>query len=118
RALVRDMFFIYGLRLRQPEKVAIYGAGAAGARLSLMLRGGGNFDPVAFVDDKQSLYDSHINGITVHPPDQLPRLIEDSGVRRILLAIPSASRRRRQEILGAIDSLGARVQSMPELSDL
>lgn len=118
RALVRDMFFLYGLRLRQPERVAIYGAGEAGARLSLMLRGGGNFDPVAFVDDKKSLHDSHINGITVLSPDELPRLIRERGVRRVLLAIPTASRRRRQEILMSMESLGARVQSMPALSDL
>jgi FlaA1/EpsC-like NDP-sugar epimerase len=118
RALVRDMFFFYGLRLRQPEKVAIYGAGAAGARLFTMLLGGADFDPVAFVDDKSSLHGSHINGITVVPPSELPSLIKEHGVRRILLALPAASRRRRQEILMSIESLGAHVQSMPELSDL
>lgn len=118
RALVRTMFFFYDLRLRQPEKVAIYGAGEAGARLSTMLRSGGDFDPIAFVDDKTSLHGSHINGITVLPPNELRLLIRGHGVRRILLALPTASRRRRQEILASIESLGARVQSMPELSDL
>src|SRR5690606_21816854 len=52
------------------------------------------------------------------PPRDLPDLIRAHDVRRILLALPAASRRRRQEILVSIESLGVRVQSMPELSDL
>lgn len=118
RAMVRDMFSLYGMRLRQPEKVIIYGAGEAGVSLSTMLRGGADFDPVAFVDDKGGLQGSHINGITVYPPRDIPDLIRAHDVRRILLALPAASRRRRQEILVSIESLGVRVQSMPELSDL
>lgn len=118
RALARDVLFLYGVRLRHPEKVAIYGAGEAGARLSAMLLGGADFDPVAFVDDKASLRGSHIDGITVYEPGELPHLIREHGIRRILLAIPAASRGRRQEILASIESLGVRVQSMPELSDL
>ena len=73
---------------------------------------------MAFVDDKRALQHNHINGVTVFPPAELPRLIRDRGVQRILLAMPTASRRRRQEILNSIGSLGVRVQSLPELSDL
>lgn len=118
RAIAREMLFFYDLKLRQPEKVVIYGAGKAGAQLSAMLRGGADFHPVAFVDDKQALQNSHINGITVFPPVELPGLVAEHDVSRILLAMPAVSRRRRQEILASIESLGARVQSMPELSDL
>jgi FlaA1/EpsC-like NDP-sugar epimerase len=118
RAIVRDVLSFSDLRAHQSEKVAIYGAGAAGARLASMLIDRADFDPVAFVDDNPSLYSSHIKGITVFSPKELPRLIEQSDVRRILLAIPAASKRRRLEILASIGSLGARVQSLPELSDL
>src|SRR3977135_3807713 len=37
---------------------------------------------------------------------------------RILLALPSASRRRRREILTQLEPLGVHVQSLPNLSDL
>ena len=98
--------------------VAIYGAGEAGAKLSSVLLGGSDFRPVAFIDDKKSLHGSSINGVRVSGPEALPRLIPKHGIERILLALPSTSRRRRREILAALAPLGVHVQSLPDLSDL
>ncbi|MEO8313269.1 MAG: nucleoside-diphosphate sugar epimerase/dehydratase [Pseudomonadota bacterium] len=118
RSLVRHLFFAYGMKTRAPERVAIYGAGEAGARLSVLLHAGAGFQPVAFIDDKRSLQGNHINGITVFPPEELPKVIRDLRVQRILLAMPATSRRWRREILAKIEPLGIRVQSLPELSDI
>src|SRR5580700_12015782 len=52
-------------------RVAIYGAGNAGARVCSALLGGPDFEPVAFIDDKQSLQGSSINGIAVYGSDSL-----------------------------------------------
>jgi FlaA1/EpsC-like NDP-sugar epimerase len=101
-----------------PARVAIYGAGDAGARLSSVLFGGPHFEPVAFVDDKKSLQGSHINGLHVSDTRDLPRLVRDMRIERILLAMPSASRRRRREILTSLEPLGIHVQSLPNLSDI
>lgn len=105
-------------RGRQVARVAIYGAGDAGARLSSVLLGGPDFEPVAFVDDKKALQGSSINGIRVHAPESLPWLVRDCRVERILLALPSTSRRRRREILAELEPLGVHVQSLPNLTDL
>ena len=99
-------------------RVAIYGAGNAGARVCSALLGGPDFEPVAFVDDKKSLQGSSINGIRVFGPEELPELVRERRIDRILLAMPSASRRRRREILTALEPLGVHVQSLPNLSDL
>lgn len=101
-----------------PARVAIYGAGDAGARLASVLIGGPHFEPVAFVDDKKALQGSQINGIRVSDPRELPELIRKHGIERILLAMPSASRRRRREILASLEPLGIHVQSLPDLSDI
>jgi FlaA1/EpsC-like NDP-sugar epimerase len=101
-----------------PARVAIYGAGDAGARLSSILIGGPHFEPVAFVDDKKNLQGSQINGIRVFDTRDLPRLVRQRGIERILLAMPSASRRRRREILSSLESIGVHVQSLPDLSDI
>jgi FlaA1/EpsC-like NDP-sugar epimerase len=98
--------------------VAIYGAGEAGARLSSVLLGGPDFAPVAFIDDKRSLHGSRINGLRVYSRDALPGLIRDHDIERVLLAIPSSSMRRKQEILRVLEPLGIHVQSMPDLSDI
>jgi FlaA1/EpsC-like NDP-sugar epimerase len=99
-------------------RVAIYGAGNAGARVCSALLGGPDFQPVAFIDDKKSLQGSSINGIAVYGPETLEELVRRRRIDRILLAMPSTSRRRRREILTALEPLGVHVQSLPNLSDL
>src|SRR5437660_8134103 len=99
-------------------RVAIYGAGEVWAGVSSVLRGGPDFEPVAFIDDNRSLQGSNINGIRVHGSDCLPELVRRRKIDRILLARPTASRRRRREILTQLEPLGVRVQSLPNLSDL
>jgi FlaA1/EpsC-like NDP-sugar epimerase len=99
-------------------RVAIYGAGDAGARLSTALSTTRAFDPLVFVDDKKSLHGRMVNGIKVYSPEQLPHLIRDRNIDRILLAVPSLSRRRRREILSELEPLGVHVQTVPEFEQL
>jgi FlaA1/EpsC-like NDP-sugar epimerase len=99
-------------------RVAIYGAGDAGARVCSVLLGGPDFQPVAFIDDKKSLQGSNINGIRVYGSESLQELVRTRKVDRVLLAMPSASRRRRREVLTQLEPLGVHVQSLPNLSDL
>ncbi|HEV7715776.1 MAG TPA: nucleoside-diphosphate sugar epimerase/dehydratase, partial [Steroidobacteraceae bacterium] len=121
--VIGSRFFIRYLFSRQrngvpPARVAIYGAGDAGARLSSVLIGGPHFEPVAFIDDKRALQGSQINGIRVSAPHDMPKLVREQGIERVLLAMPSASRRRRREILTSLEPLGIHVQSLPDLSDI
>jgi FlaA1/EpsC-like NDP-sugar epimerase len=118
RFVARFLFLHTGAAGRRASRVAIYGAGNAGARVCAVLLGGPDFEPVAFIDDKKSLQGSNINGIKVYGSDSLPELVRTRRVDRILLAMPSASRRRRREILSQLEPLGLHVQSLPSLSDL
>jgi FlaA1/EpsC-like NDP-sugar epimerase len=99
-------------------RVAIYGAGEAGARLSTVLSTTRAFDPLVFVDDNKSLHNRMVNGIKVFPPEQLSALIKDRNIDRILLALPSLTRRRRREILSMLEPLGVHVQTVPEFEQL
>ena len=99
-------------------RVAIYGAGDAGARLSAALQTTRAFDPLVFVDDKKSLHGRMVNGIKVYAPEQLSTLIKDRNIDRILLALPSLTRRRRREILSELEPLGVHVQTVPEFEQL
>ena len=99
-------------------RVAIYGAGDAGARLSSVLSTTRAFDPVVFIDDNRSLHGRMVNGIKVYPPGELPDLIKDHRIDRVLLALPSLTRRRRREILSALEPLSVHVQTVPEFEQL
>src|SRR5256885_2148481 len=115
---VARALFLHTSNGKPVARVAIYGAGDAGARVSSVLLGGPDFEPVAFIDDKRSLQGSIINGIQVYGSDCLPELVRRPKIDRGLPALPSASRRRRREILTQLEPLGVHVQSLPNLSDL
>ncbi len=99
-------------------RVAIYGAGEAGARLSTALLTTRAFDPLAFIDDNKNLQGRMINGIKVFAPERLLGIIKNRRIDRILLALPSLSRRRRREILTSLETLGVHVQTVPEFEQL
>jgi len=69
RFVARYLFLHAGGNGKAVARVAIYGAGNAGARVSSVLRGGPDFEPVVFIDDKKSLQGSNINGIRVYGSD-------------------------------------------------
>lgn len=110
---------LYRQRLaRLKARVIIYGAGSAGRQLFATLEHGGDYSPVAFVDDATELQGRDIGGLRVHSPARLPSLVAEHGVECVLLAIPSATRRQRRDILERLEPLGLRVQTVPGLSDI
>ncbi|WP_282041217.1 polysaccharide biosynthesis protein [Halomonas alimentaria] len=100
------------------KRVLIYGAGAAGRQLVMSLRHGREYEPVAFLDFAPRLQGSHVQGLKVYPPEECGRLIESFGVEMFLLAIPGASRARRQEIIESIEPLKIPVQTVPDMADV
>jgi FlaA1/EpsC-like NDP-sugar epimerase len=103
---------------KEGEVAVIYGAGEAGIRLARALDPGREMSVVAFVDDRPSHAGSVIDGVPVRPAQELPRLIQRHGATRVLLAIPSAPRRRRAEIIGQLESLNVAVQTIPNLAEI
>ncbi|MDH1234844.1 polysaccharide biosynthesis protein [Stutzerimonas stutzeri] len=99
-------------------KVAVYGAGAAGNQLVAALRLGRAMRPVAFIDDDPNLYNRTIAGVRVYSPKHIQQMIDETGADEILLAIPSASRGRRREVLETLEPYPLHVRSVPGFMDL
>lgn len=108
----------FGSRDDAQVRVAIYGAGAAGNQLLAALRMGRSMRPVAFIDDDAGIADRVISGLHVFKPRNIQRMIEATGAQEILMAIPSASRARRREILTYLEGFPLHVRSVPGLMDL
>ncbi|KAA0014348.1 polysaccharide biosynthesis protein [Billgrantia pellis] len=104
--------------IRYKARVIIYGAGAAGSQLVNILRQGSEYAPVAFVDDWRGMHGTFVEGLQVYDPDRLPRLLKHYGAERILLAMPSAPRSRRREILRILEPLSVPVQTLPSMEDM
>ncbi|TLX59273.1 polysaccharide biosynthesis protein [Stutzerimonas nosocomialis] len=99
-------------------KVAVYGAGVAGNQLVAALRLGRAMRPVAFIDDDPNIDNRIIAGLRVYSAAHIHQMIDDTGAEEILLAVPSASRGRRREILEALEQYPLHVRSVPAFHDL
>jgi FlaA1/EpsC-like NDP-sugar epimerase len=110
----------YFLIRNSPEKtnVIIYGAGESGARVVQAMDGNSSLTPVAFVDDEAKIQGKQLNGLPVYAREKLEKLIERHQVSRVLLAMPSASRRSRRKIVASLEGLPVHVQTVPDFNDL
>lgn len=103
---------------RASHRLLIYGAGSAGVQTADGLAGTRQYLLLGFVDDDASKVGRSINGTSVYAPQSLPKLIEKLHVTEVLLALPSASSKRRREIIAQLSALPVRVRTLPGLTDL
>jgi FlaA1/EpsC-like NDP-sugar epimerase len=108
------------LRLASPntQRVVIYGAGAAGAQLCATLAASTQFRPIAIVDDNPAMHGAQIHGLHVMPPGMLGYFRRSQRTSLVLLAMPSATRRRRAEIIERLTNQGFKVQTVPDISEI
>lgn len=99
-------------------RVAIYGAGKAGVQLAAVLHAGRDFLPVVFFDEKADLQGCEVSGIPVYSPLDFSEILEEEGFAEVLLALPSATRKRRQEIIRQIESFRVPIKTIPGIIDL
>jgi FlaA1/EpsC-like NDP-sugar epimerase len=110
--------FKSGVSNQNIKRVAIYGAGSAGIQIATALSGSPDFKTVAFIDDNKSLQRNLIAGLQVYAFSQLSSLVDDLQVTDVLLAIPSASRRKRNQIISMLEPHTVRITTVPGLDDL
>jgi FlaA1/EpsC-like NDP-sugar epimerase len=106
------------LEASHTQRVVIYGAGAAGAQLCASLAAGSQFRPIALVDDNVNTHGTRVNGVQVYPPEKLPELRRTYNIHLVLLAMPSAARRRRSMIIESLDSMGFKVLTVPDIREI
>uniref|UniRef100_UPI00351BA83A polysaccharide biosynthesis protein n=1 Tax=Endozoicomonas sp. Mp262 TaxID=2919499 RepID=UPI00351BA83A len=103
---------------RGQRLVVIIGAGQAGQQLLNALKERKEYRPVAFIDENDQLHNRLISGIRVYSMESLPRVLVYQSIEEILLAIPSASRARKKEIIQNLEQYGLPIRTMPSLSDI
>lgn len=116
RAIVRSVIGS-GMK-KEGESVVIYGAGVSGRQLVTSLTQSHEYRPFAFVDDDYSLHGTVIQGVHVHSPSIIKKLIETKDITKVLLALPTASHSRRKQILAMLEPLSVQVLTLPSTADL
>jgi FlaA1/EpsC-like NDP-sugar epimerase len=96
----------------------IYGAGAAGRQLAMAMRNSPEIRVVGFLDDDDRLHGHVLNGLPIYNPEDLDELLADAKIVDVLLALPTVSRPRRNEILNKLKPYKVAVRTIPGLNDL
>ena len=120
RLFVRHWLGDHGSRRKRMDlpRVLIYGAGSAGRQLAMGLTQSSGVQVVGYVDDDDRLHGHALNGLTVFAPAKLAHVVARQRVTQIYLAVPSVSRRRRNEIIESLLPLRVQVRTLPGLMDL
>jgi FlaA1/EpsC-like NDP-sugar epimerase len=95
------------------KKILIYGAGSAGVQIACAMQHNKHYEIVGFLDDNPELWAKTINGVTIYNPANVEALAKRSGITSILLAIPSATHRRRDEMYRFLQGLGLNISTLP-----
>ncbi len=118
RLVVRNLVATTSPLKDSREEVLIYGAGSGGRQLAVALRASDNYRVRAFIDEDKTLTNTMILGLPVIELGKAEGLIEKHDVSKILLAIPSASRARRKQVLDLLAPLPVEIQTVPEMADI
>lgn len=111
-------FWLAHSTARSKSRLLIYGAGSAGAQTAAGLVTTSQSQLLGFVDDDPKKIGRSINGMRVYAPQELPAIVYKQNVTDILLAIPSATRQRRHQIIESVRQLPVHIRTLPGLSDL
>jgi FlaA1/EpsC-like NDP-sugar epimerase len=106
------------VRQNQGAHVAIYGAGKAGQQLGFAIRQDGNVRLLAYLDDDATLVGHRIDGVPIYSTADMDSVIDELGLDEILLALPSAPRSRRMEIVERLRPRAVRVRSLPSVANI
>lgn len=121
RALARVWLgdqYLYILKHASRPKALIYGAGRTGRQMVAAMANSHEMQVVGFLDDDDRLHGHVLNGQPVYDPKDLAYLASNLSISDVLLAMPSLSRKRRNEILSEIRSAQVAVRTLPSVTDL
>jgi len=119
RALAR--FWLAGVAGSMPQggaRLLVYGAGSAGVQTASALQMSRQFKLFGFLDDDPAKVGRSINDVPIFSADSARSLVESHRISDILLAMPSASRERRNQIIRSLEGVPVHVRSIPSVADL
>ena len=99
-------------------KVLVYGAGQTGRQLVAAMANNHEMQVVGFLDDDDRLHGHVLNGQPIYNPADLANLASALNISDVLLAMPSLTRKRRNEILAQIRTARVAVRTLPSVTDL
>lgn len=105
----------------QHQRIAIVGAGDAGATLAheFLNTPARGFKPVVFFDDDATKRGRTVHGVpVVGRPETMEQARQWAGFTRLVIAMPSAPAKRVREVVAIASKLELTVETLPSISEL
>jgi FlaA1/EpsC-like NDP-sugar epimerase len=115
--LLNDNYFVKN-KSQFLKRTLVYGAGSAGRQLVSALENSYELKVLGFLDDDYRLHGQVLQGLKIFSPLNLADLIKLKDIQLVLLALPSISRNRRNQILKSLDKYHLQVQTLPSFTDI
>ena len=100
------------------KKVLVYGAGDTGIQLVSALSHSSECNPVGFIDDSDELQGNQIRGLNIYSVNSIESVINKLKVNEVLIAMPSASRTKRLDIINTLEPYPVLVRMLPGVAEL
>ena len=118
RISIKFLFLSNFKERKNITNVLIYGAGSAGRQLLTSLESNIEMKVVGFLDDDYQFHRQIILGQTVYDPKNIEKLISTKSIDTILLALPSTTRQKRNQILNNLNKYKVIVKTLPSIQDI
>ena len=111
---------IFSIKTKYNKKknVLIYGAGNSGRQLLIALENSPEFNVVGFLDDDIELHRQLLLGKKIFSLDNLEKLISNSNITLVFLALPSVSRSKRNQIIKNLNKFKLIVKTLPSILEI
>ena len=118
RVFIKFFFIVKSKKSKNKANVLIYGAGSAGRQLLISLENNLEMKVVGFLDDNPQFHRQIILGQTVHDPLNIDKLTTTKNIEIVLLALPSITRHKRNQIIERLNKYKFTVKTLPSIQDI
>ena len=118
RISIKYLFLSNVKKIKNKTNVLIYGAGSAGRQLMTSLESNLEMKVVGFLDDDPQFHRQIILGQTVYNPLNINELINTKNIEIVLLALPSITRQKRNQIITNLNKYKIIVKTLPSVQDI
>ena len=118
RIFIKFLFLNNFKKSKNKTNVLIYGAGDAGRQLLASLENNLEMKVVGFLDDNSQYHGQKILGQTIYNPLNINELINRKNIYLVLLALPSITRQKRNQIISNLNKFKLIVKTLPSVQDI
>ena len=118
RIFIKFLYLSNFKKSKNKTNVLIYGAGSAGRQLLTSLENSLEMNVVGFLDDNTHFHRQKILGRTVYDPLNVNKLINSENIDLVLLALPSITRKKRNQIINNLNKYKITVKTLPSIQDI